>query len=165
MLYYRLAKTETCCTKLDDTTGSYVIVPVSFSSLGLFAGASGGHQLQCTVHSTEPVLIEEVRIPPQLVGHAVIQQVMAKSKPPRIPIAVSLLVWDWRGYSYSVLLLCVPAFWRACNYSVHLRARRFSLIFAFAEWDLRRAVSVWGFFVVFELVFFKQNVFLVFTLY
>lgn len=42
MLYYRLAKTETCCTKLDDTTGSYVIVPVSFSSLGLFAGASGG---------------------------------------------------------------------------------------------------------------------------
>eukprot|EP00729_Bicosta_minor_P007120 gene7120-2897_t len=66
---------------------SYVIVPVSFSSLGLFAGASGGHQLQCTVHSTEPVLIEEVRIPPQLVGHAVIQQVMAKSKPPRIPIA------------------------------------------------------------------------------
>ena len=108
MLYYRLAKTETCCTKLDDTTGSYVIVPVSFSSLGLFAGASGGHQLQCTVHSTEPVLIEEVRIPPQLVGHAVIQQVMAKSKPPRIPIAVSLLVWDWRGYSYmSCFCVCL----------------------------------------------------------
>ena len=102
----RLSKSETCCAQLDDTTGSYVIVPVSFSSLGLFAGALGGHVLQCTVHSTETVAIEEVRVPPQLVGHAVIQQVMAKSKAPRVPIAVrsqlccTLLARDRRTLTY-----------------------------------------------------------------
>jgi hypothetical protein len=83
----RLARTETCFARLDDPNGTFVVIPVSFNSLGLVAGPHfcSGHELQCTVHSTETVLIEEVRIPPQLVAHAVVQQVMAKSNP-RTPI-------------------------------------------------------------------------------
>jgi hypothetical protein len=62
---------------LDDPEGTYVIVPVSFNSL---ADSKLSRGITCTIHSTEMLLIDEVRLPPLLVAHAVIEQVIAKGQ-------------------------------------------------------------------------------------
>jgi calpain-15 len=70
----RVQPASFCELYLEDPTCTYVVLPLSFNKFGVAEERPG---FKCDFHSTEPVLIERVSCPPELIGAAVTQHVIS----------------------------------------------------------------------------------------
>lgn len=70
----RVQPASFCEVYLDDPACTYVVLPLSFNKFGV---AEERPRFKCDFHSTEPVLIERVSCPPELIGAAVTQHVIS----------------------------------------------------------------------------------------
>eukprot|EP00041_Stephanoeca_diplocostata_P025449 m.666502 g.666502 ORF g.666502 m.666502 type:complete len:1081 (+) comp22749_c2_seq30:398-3640(+) len=70
----RIQSAQSCEAYLDDANSTYVVVPVSFNRFNVCSSAT---RFVCDFYAPEPLMVEAVKCPPQLLSHVVTHQVLS----------------------------------------------------------------------------------------